>query len=320
MDTDKLWLLFTKETMSTYKTLLPLALAESSRSLEARWCYSWSEKAYEPNDILNERTPFWTGGLDSPDFYPLQAPFRAAAAGLPAQIRIDLEAQSVISVNGFTHGKIVKVGPGVNTFLIGFGRPNYVQLFQKWESLVGGPWEDLNMTKKFAYTVTGGAWAMEPTDWRAWNNTDYSEKAWSWGWIRQDSTKESPITTGYRMSRHDELQENDAIVRYNRVRDDACEGRRIFLLENGEFGLGPESTKVGDQVVILLGSDVPLVVHKRDHTGYRKLWDLENKAKLYKSTWKLVGQAYVHDAMEYPGDLERDINDGQVKLEEYLFD
>ncbi|KAH6961956.1 heterokaryon incompatibility protein-domain-containing protein [Ilyonectria sp. MPI-CAGE-AT-0026] len=321
MDAAELWMTFTKDTMSRFNTLIPLILAENSRSLEARWCYDWSKKVYEPNSHLHERLLFWTGGLDSPNFYPLQSPSHSAADGLPARIRVDTGAPSVISVQGFAISKIIKTGTSVGSFLIGFGRPNYVQHFKEWESLVGGPWKDPQMAKKFARTITGGSWSKEPEDWRAWNTKDYSEKAWSLGWLGNESFQDHISTTGYEMSRHLELPDTDDHSRYNRIRDDACEGRRIFLLENGDFGLGPESTQVGDHVAILLGSEVPLVLHRRDHGDIlRRLVDLENKRKLFKSTWKLVGQAYVHDSMNYEGNLEQDIHDGRVVLEEYLLD
>ncbi|KAF4970363.1 hypothetical protein FZEAL_10055 [Fusarium zealandicum] len=320
MDVKKLWMTFAKATMSRYQTLLPLVLAENSRSVEARWCYNWSQKAYEPNEVLHERLMFWTGGLDNADFYPLQSIQHSAADGLPARIQVDIEAPSVISAQGFTISKVIKTGSSVSSILIGFGRPNYVQLFKEWESVVGGPWEDAEMTRRFAHTVTGGAWTTEPADWRAWNTKNHSEKVWSPSWLWDIASEVDLPRTGYEMSRHSEQEIDETHAGYSRVRDDACEARRIFLLENGEFGLGPESTKVGDQVVILLGSQVPLVLHKRDYSGIRRLADKEGKWKLYKSTWKLIGQAYVHSRMQYSGDLKDDINSGRVTLQDYLLD
>ncbi|KAI5456485.1 hypothetical protein BGZ63DRAFT_95441 [Mariannaea sp. PMI_226] len=319
MNVDELWMAFAKETMSRYKTLLPLVLAENTDFPHARWCYDWLRRSYEPNSKDQNRILFWTGGLDNLNYYPLQLP-HSAAAGLPARVQVDLGAPSVISAQGFSVSSVVRTGTSVSSLLLGFGRPNYVQLFQEWESLVGGPWEDSDMVRKFARTVTGGAWTAEPSDWRAWNNKDYSEKPWSWAWITTESHKVYGSTTGYEMNRHVDLKEHTVNASYNRIRDDACEGRRMLLLENGDFGLGPESAKVGDQVVILLGSQVPLVLRKRDHSGIRRLVDLENKAKLFKFTWKLVGQVYVDNLMQYRGDLEQDIEDGRVVLREYLLD
>ncbi|RSM08215.1 hypothetical protein CDV31_008223 [Fusarium ambrosium] len=318
MDMDELWMIFAKATMAKYKTLLPLALAES-RYIGARWCYDWDSELFEPNHSVHGIFPFWTGGLDRPDFYPLQVPRHSAADGLEARIRVDLEAPSVISAQGFTVSKVVKVGTCVNSWFKTFGRPNYVQLFEEWESVVGGPWEDADMSKRFAQTITGGAWNTEPADWRVWNTKNYSEKVWSLSWWAHLKTTEENFT-GYNMSRHTEPEPSELHARYCRIRDDACEERRIFLLENGDFGLGHENTQVGDLVVVLLGSQVPLILHKRDHGGLRWLTDSENKYALYKSTWGVVGQAYVHSLMKYDGDLEQDIEDGKVVLEEYLLD
>lgn len=318
MDRDKLWMAFAKATMTKYKTLLPLALAEG-RGAEARWCYDWNWELLEPNDCSHGVVPFWTGGLDSPDFYPLQAPRHSAADGLEARVRVDLEAPSVIAAQGFTVSKVVKVGTCVNSWFISFGRPNYVELFKEWESLVGGPWEDSAVAKRFSQTVTGGAWNTEPSDWRVWNTKNYSEKVWTLSWWTH-ITGGPESFTGYNMSRHQEPEPSELHAQYCRIRDDACEERRIFLLENGDFGLSHEKTQVGDLVVVLLGSQVPLVLHKRNHGGIRWLADDENKWELYKSTWGVVGQAYVHSIMNYDGDLQQDIENGKVVLEEYLLD
>ncbi|KAH7268136.1 hypothetical protein MRS44_011579 [Fusarium solani] len=318
MNRDKLWMAFAKATMAKYKTLLPLALAES-RYTEARWCYDWDTEFFEPNHSVHGIVPFWTGGLDSPDFYPLQRARHSASDGLEARIRVDLEAPSVISAQGFTVSKVVKVGTCVNSWFISFGRPNYVELFEEWESVVGGPWKDPEMSKRFSQTITGGAWETEPADWRFWNTKNYSEKVWTWSWWSH-FTSEDESFTGYNMSRHTEPEPTELHAQYCRIRDDACEERRIFLLENGDFGLGHENTQVGDLVVVLLGSQVPFVLHKRDHGGIGWLADVENKWDLYKSTWGVVGQAYVHSLMKYDGDLEQDIKDEKVVLEEYLLD
>jgi hypothetical protein len=175
------------------------------------------------------------------------------------------------------------------------------------------------MSKRFAQTITGGAWETEPADWRFWNTKNYSEKVWTWSWWSH-FTSEDESFTGYNMSRHTEPEPTELHAQYCRIRDDACEERRIFLLENGDFGLGHENTQVGDLVVVLLGSQVPFVLHKRDHGGIGWLADVENKWDLYKSTWGVVGQAYVHSLMKYDGDLEQDIKDEKVVLEEYLLD
>jgi hypothetical protein len=283
-------------------------------------------RPYDPNDSLELRQLFWTGGLDDPRYYPLQANTFSAAGGLEARIRTDLEAPTVIAVQGYTYGEIVAVGDCVGSLVITLGRPNYVQLFKKWESLVGGPWEGdqgKEMARKFLLTVTGGAWAEEPMDWRAWNTRNYSQRPWDWRYIidPEGATNDKDTGTGYKISRHVEPEPNDQAAQYAKVRDDACEGRRMFLLDGDKgFGLGPENLEVGDRLVVLLGCDVPLVLHRRNWKRWRRIYDFEAKAKLYGSTWKMLGQAYVHDIMHYQGDLARDIEEGKVLLEEYFMD
>ncbi|KAF5021875.1 hypothetical protein F66182_6066 [Fusarium sp. NRRL 66182] len=324
MKTDQLWMAFSKATMSRYKTLLPVVLAEDSfdswRPTLPRWCYNWSQKPREPNDVWHSRRLFWTAGLDSPDYYPLQAVDHSAAGGLAARVDLELEVPSVISVQGFTVSKVVKIGRNPYASL---GRPNYIRLFTDWEKMVGGPWEDPEMKARFSHTVTAGAWNKTPADWRVWNKKDYAERLWSPTYLRDEFVPNFwEDKAGYNMSPHETVDsQQDEIHRmYTYIRDSACEERVMFLLENGDYGLGPQNVKVGDAVAILLGSQVPLVLHERDLGGTRRWLDWENKADLYKSIWKVVGQAYVHSMMKYRGDLDQDIQDGKVILQDFHLD
>jgi hypothetical protein len=60
----------------------------------------------------------------------------------------------------------------------------------------------------------------------------------------------------------------------------AYRGRRLFLTGDKYLGIGPESLEVGDQVWVLAGAQVPLVLRS---TGSR---------------WRLVGEAYVCGVMD----------------------
>lgn len=325
-----LCLYMSKDTMKRYHTLVPLALAE--KGLFARdvggfspvkWCWDFTAEASEPNDDESRAQLFWSGDLEHPHYYPLQTQKWSASGGLPARLRTELDMDSVIAAQGFPVGKIIAVGPSVWLFsAIAAGRPNYRKVFERWEAVVGGPWADRAMTRKFASTVTGGAWAEEPMDWREWNKKDSSERVWDPRWLKSSWGVDNPPTRGYVHSRHSiDPETSDIAERYARVRDDACEGRRIFLMDNGQFGLGRDTVAVGDQVVVLLGCEVPLVLQKRNWAGgWRRLVDIEGKAKFYDSTWKNTGQAYVHDIMHYDGNLEQDIGKGKVVLEEFLLD
>ncbi|UNI19424.1 hypothetical protein JDV02_005608 [Purpureocillium takamizusanense] len=324
-DKQALWRALSKETMARHRTLLPLAIAERAKTLDASWCYDWSARPHDPNHFQEQGQLFWAGGLDDPRYYPLQTTRFSAADGLEARIRIDMEASSVIAVEGFTHGVVAAVGDSVSSWTISMGRPNYVQLFKKWERMVGGPWEETeeDMARKFALTITGSAWTEGPLDWRAWNTRDYAQRPWDWRYIVDPDgiTKTAESGAGYRPSRHLDDEQTDKAIQYAKVRDDACEGRRMFLLGNDKgFGLGPEDVEVGDSVAILPGCDVPLVLRRRNWKRWRRIYDTEGKAKLYGSTWKVLGQAYIHDIMHYHGDLAMDIERGEVKLEEFLID
>ncbi|KAL9608794.1 MAG: hypothetical protein Q9167_006381 [Letrouitia subvulpina] len=61
-----------------------------------------------------------------------------------------------------------------------------------------------------------------------------------------------------------------------------CSSRQLFRTKNGLLGLGCETLCVGDQVVVALGSDVPLLL--------RPLADRPG-------VFQFVGQAYVHEIM-----------------------
>ncbi|KAI1311478.1 heterokaryon incompatibility protein-domain-containing protein [Xylaria venustula] len=59
----------------------------------------------------------------------------------------------------------------------------------------------------------------------------------------------------------------------------ACEGRKLFLTEDGYFGLGPEIIKQGDLVCVLSGLVMPIILRPMDR-GYR-----------------VIGEAYIHGIM-----------------------
>ena len=48
--------------------------------------------------------------------------------------------------------------------------------------------------------------------------------------------------------------------RYDEMSKTFSYNRRFFVAQNGDFGLGPQEMKVGDEVCVLYGSRVPCVV------------------------------------------------------------
>ncbi|KAF2833990.1 hypothetical protein CC86DRAFT_279562, partial [Ophiobolus disseminans] len=62
-------------------------------------------------------------------------------------------------------------------------------------------------------------------------------------------------------------------------------GRRIFITSQGNIGLSPELTRVGNRIAILLGGSTPFML--RD-TG---------SGTVNEARWNLLGDCYVHGCM-----------------------
>jgi hypothetical protein len=74
---------------------------------------------------------------------------------------------------------------------------------------------------------------------------------------------------------------NESLNRYHKERCRAIAGKRkIFVTSKGHFGAGPISMEIGDQVALLSGLTMPLI--------------LREAAPHYE----VVGEAYVHGAMQ----------------------
>ena len=123
---------------------------------------------------------------------------------------------------------------------------------------------------------------------------------------------------------------------YEKVRDLACRSRRLFRTHGGRLGLGPAHMTEGDQVCVLLGSPVPLVLSECKTCRLDKERDYmsrndESRTSVsgikggstvkgdYLQTSLFVGDAYVHDFMNYDGDICADIQSGQLQLEDFYF-
>jgi hypothetical protein len=94
---------------------------------------------------------------------------------------------------------------------------------------------------------------------------------------------------------------------YLQTRCRVCSNRRFFVTHDGRFGIGPDYLKAGDEVHVVIGMQVPVILRKASDE-----WGAEYKG------WIYVGQAYFHDRMVYRGDLQDDIECGQVELEEMV--
>ncbi|KAI0386961.1 heterokaryon incompatibility protein-domain-containing protein [Hypomontagnella monticulosa] len=80
-------------------------------------------------------------------------------------------------------------------------------------------------------------------------------------------------------------------------------GKRMFVTEQGYFGLAPEAAVEGDQVVVLLGGRMPLVIRQAE----------AESPELRK--FKLVGTCNVHGLMD--GEAIEMVEDGDLQLEDF---
>ncbi|PQE27760.1 hypothetical protein CJF31_00009991 [Rutstroemia sp. NJR-2017a BVV2] len=94
---------------------------------------------------------------------------------------------------------------------------------------------------------------------------------------------------------------------YLQTRRGVCSNRRFFVTYDGRFGIGPDNLKAGDEVHVVMGMQVPVILRKASDE-----WGAEHAG------WIYVGQAYVHDRMVYRGDLQDDIESGRMELEEMV--
>lgn len=142
------------------------------------------------------------------------------------------------------------------------------------------------------------------------------------------------ITAGF----FDSIPPPDHTAEYNNARDGACLGRRFFVTSKGSFGLGPEGTKIGDNVCVLLGAPVPFILRKRKSRALDKRWKKQfNKRRLLEKLsipgqgipsaeeisyplWKFIGEAYVRGIMNYNGNIKSDISTRKLLLEHFYLD
>ncbi|KAI1412849.1 hypothetical protein F5Y13DRAFT_190056 [Hypoxylon sp. FL1857] len=69
-------------------------------------------------------------------------------------------------------------------------------------------------------------------------------------------------------------------------------GRGFFTTKKGYFGLARMGAAIGDKIAVIRGSEVPFILRSSEEASGDQ-------------TWKIIGEAYVHEIME-----------GQVMAEE----
>lgn len=300
------WVTFTKECIKAYRTLIPIALADAFdfRLNATTWCH-WSRYSYQ---WLEQRQPLWTGGVESTASFPLRGNYSAAGGALSIT-QTDLADTGAISIKGFIFDEIVAIGPSAKVY----GKKeekDWKRLIPRWERLAGGPWQgdDEHLNSVFHQTLTAGNWTEQPSDWRYW--------------VDGESNK----------------IDSDLLQRYRKLRNAACSGRRIFITARNHFGLGHSHARIGELICVLLGSDVPLILGEspKFHMDTRSSVDLLvpwinshsfklQSSRLYDHFYccvpkghTFVGQAYVHEIMQYKGNILEDIKSKKVILRDFV--
>jgi hypothetical protein len=81
-----------------------------------------------------------------------------------------------------------------------------------------------------------------------------------------------------------------------------------FRTIDGMMGVCPDTAQAGDEVVILPGGGVPLVLRRRTQSSGGELDNREQST----GTWSLIGESYVHGMMD--GEALRPSEDGSIQL------
>lgn len=80
----------------------------------------------------------------------------------------------------------------------------------------------------------------------------------------------------------------------------ACRCRRLFFTSSGRYGLGPQDTACGDEIWILLGMAVPVILGRRLSRSRWNPQDEEQEKPDPDEPFRYLGQAYIDELMR-PG-------------------
>jgi hypothetical protein len=173
---------------------------------------------------------------------------------------------------------------------VSFGKKESLVMQRKWRRLCG-----LNMRNRSNYVAGGKAtnafWRTLVHDMlvredlatiRRCQTEDYKVYR---TWVKELGDSDAP----YWKSLHAQY--------YHSGFREACLGRRFFITKKGYFGIGPAELEEGDEIYILAGGKVPLV--------------LRPSPESQPNTFELVGDCYVHGVMDGEAVTERTQSSGQ---------
>lgn len=202
----------------------------------------------------------------------------------PAIFTTDI-SRGILSLRGFEIHEVTKVSPG---------RPGPANKVNLW-------WATLPLWEYTAGIPPNSAWDEQR---EAFNRTITADRF------------ESPQDWRLNLLYRDLLAARAINDSYLSAVQDSCGRRQFFITKSGRFGLGPAYMRQNDVVVVVLGSKVPFVLRR-----YKVKQRNDERAELLgtpeREYFKFVGEAYCDGSMYYEGDIQKDIRQGNLKIQTF---
>jgi hypothetical protein len=299
-----LWREFAKDCILRYNSLNALSIADSQNHT---WWNNmdptWSANKFGDFQIFEKRAkatavrqPLWLGTAEGEDLY-------SASGGSKARCRTNLADPNVIGVQGFVYDIIEDIG---DVFRMTDPPRKQQDVLRQWKMLAQGQLRNSeDLESYFSETLTAG--------------------------VSANNSKLRQVVRGHSGSRSFHALGSDHWARIASAIHPASNLRRLFITkENRTIGLAHSRAKPGDLICILLGSAVPYILRKSKHDGTMvshpfQCWIMgcNRRKHLYcciPEHYILVGQAYVHEIMQYQGDIERDIENATKDWKEFFLE
>ena len=206
-----------------------------------------------------------------------------------AQLRIPRAAEplsaSVLSVEGFRFRNVISVSEVFKSQTM--VSETWSTIFKTWKSLIlphvyfTPHHADIEAERAYAEALVAGKdWYGEMAD----PDEAFGDFISFW-WYATSSLEEPEGRTIFssvddeRLATYKSNGNGSSYERFVEAMKNGCEGRRIFIAEDGFIGLGPEALEPGDYICVLAGSRVLLALRPREQHH------------------RLVGEAYIPGMM-----------------------
>ncbi|GAW11403.1 hypothetical protein ANO14919_007470 [Xylariales sp. No.14919] len=247
--------------INRYKSLAVIALAEVPTSdTRSHTYWSWFPR-WKGDGTTSARMPFWTGLGDEIGQQPWSEEAFDACRGNMVKIlceKVGHPYDYAIKLEGWPIDRVVGVSPEIKLETLDEPNCNCL-ILEQWLKMTRNP--DIDPEVRL----------HSPKPQRLYRTITAGEFG----------EEQPPGSRGY--------------SQYLAARTAACRGRRLFVTAAGRYGLGPPDTGAGDQVWILFGMAVPVVLREipQDRGPFGSL--------------AYLGQAYVDDFMNGKDDEQADI-------------